>query len=139
MIPPPPRSTLTDTLFPYTTLCRAAKKIAEFEIFRPPSPRDRNGEFDMGTTTTWVQRRLLPGLALKAVVIGGGYATGLELVTFFLPSGPVGGIYALLLAALIWSLVCAAHFLFAFHPGSRDYRHFFLLLLALFWPLYEYD
>src|SRR3546814_20314301 len=90
----------------------------------------------MGTTTTWVQRRLLPGLAFKAVVIGGGYATGLELVTFFLPSGPVGGIYAMLLATLIWSLVCAATFLFAFHTGSRDYRTFFLHLLGRFWPIY---
>ena len=91
----------------------------------------------MGTTTTWVQRRLLPGLAFKAVVIGGGYATGLELVTFFLPSGPVGGIYAMLLATLIWSLVCAATFLFAFHTGSRDYRTFFRHLLGRFWPIYE--
>ena len=91
----------------------------------------------MGTTTSWVQRRLLPGLAFKAVVIGGGYATGLELVTFFLPSGPVGGIYAMLLATLIWSLVCAATFLFAFQTGSRDYRTFFRHLLGRFWPVYE--
>lgn len=91
----------------------------------------------MATTTSWVQRRLLPGLAFKAVVIGGGYATGLELVTFFLPSGPVGGIYAMLLATLIWSVVCAVTFLFAFHTGSRDYRTFFRHLLGPFWPVYE--
>ena len=40
----------------------------------------------------WFQRFLLPGLAFKAVVIGGGYATGRELAEFFLPSGPWGGI-----------------------------------------------
>src|SRR3546814_12288616 len=91
----------------------------------------------MGTTTTWVQRRLLPGLAFKAVVIGGGYATGLELVTFFLPSGPVGGIYAMLLATLSWSLVCAATFLFAFPTGTRDSRTFFLHLLCRFCPIYQ--
>ncbi|MHA4836402.1 YkvI family membrane protein [Sphingopyxis sp. MSC1_008] len=91
----------------------------------------------MATTTSWIQRRLLPGLAFKAVVIGGGYATGLELVTFFLPSGPVGGIYAMLLATLIWSVVCAVTFLFAFHTGSRDYRTFFRHLLGRFWPVYE--
>ena len=39
---------------------------------------------------SWFQRFLLPGLAFKAVVIGGGYATGRELAEFFLPSGPVG-------------------------------------------------
>lgn len=91
----------------------------------------------MSETTSWVQRRLLPGLAFKAVVIGGGYATGLEIVTYFLPSGPVGGIYAMLLATLIWSLVCAVTFLFAFHTGSRDYRTFFRHLLGRFWPIYE--
>ena len=32
---------------------------------------------DAGTPASWFQRRLLPGLAFKAVVIGGGYATGL--------------------------------------------------------------
>ena len=31
-------------------------------------------------TSTWFQRFLLPGFAFKAVVIGGGYATGREVV-----------------------------------------------------------
>ena len=44
------------------------------------------------------QRFLLPGFAFKAVVIGGGYATGRELAEFFLPSGPWGGIAAMVLA-----------------------------------------
>ena len=30
-------------------------------------------------SSTWFQRFLLPGFAFKAVVIGGGYATGREL------------------------------------------------------------
>jgi uncharacterized membrane protein YkvI len=37
------------------------------------------------------KRWCLPGFAFKAVVIGGGYATGRELAEFFLPSGPWGG------------------------------------------------
>ena len=41
---------------------------------------------------SFFQRFLLPGLAFKAVVIGGGYATGRELAEFFLPSGPWGGL-----------------------------------------------
>jgi len=47
--------------------------------------------------STRVQRFLLPGFAFKALVIGGGYATGRELATFFLPSGPLGGLWAMLL------------------------------------------
>ena len=37
---------------------------------------------------SWFRRFLLPGLGVKAVVIGGGYATGRELAEFFLSRGP---------------------------------------------------
>jgi uncharacterized membrane protein YkvI len=63
--------------------------------------------------SSWFQRFLLPGLAFKAVVIGGGYATGRELAEFFLPSGPWGGLVAMLLAMVIFSLVWIATFRFA--------------------------
>ena len=76
------------------------------------------------------QRFLLPGFAFKAVVIGGGYATGRELAEFFLPSGPWGGITAMLLATLIWSGVCVATFLFARATGARDYQSFVRALLG---------
>jgi uncharacterized membrane protein YkvI len=85
----------------------------------------------------WFQRWLLPGLAFKAVVIGGGYATGRELASYFLPSGPRGGLYAMLLSTVIWSTVCAVTFLFALRTSSRDYRTFFRNLLGRFWPVYE--
>jgi len=87
--------------------------------------------------SNWFSRYLLPGLAFKAAVIGGGYATGRELATFFLPSGPIGGIAGMLLATAIWSVVCALTFAFAFRTGSRDYRTFFRSLLGPFWPIYE--
>jgi uncharacterized membrane protein YkvI len=38
------------------------------------------------------KRWILPGLGVKAVVIGGGYATGRELAEFFLSRGPRGGL-----------------------------------------------
>ena len=44
------------------------------------------------------RRLVLPGLAFKAVVIGGGYATGREIAEFFVGSGPMGGLLGLLLA-----------------------------------------
>jgi uncharacterized membrane protein YkvI len=83
------------------------------------------------------QRRVLPGFAYKAVVIGGGYATGRELVEFFLPSGPQGGLLAMLLAAGVWSLVCVVTFLFAQLTASYDYRSFFRALLGPAWPVFE--
>lgn len=86
---------------------------------------------------TWFQRYLLPGLAFKAVVIGGGYATGRELAEFFMPSGPQGGLLAMLLAMLIWSVVCAITFALARSTASWDYRTFFKNLLGPFWVIFE--
>jgi uncharacterized membrane protein YkvI len=79
---------------------------------------------------SWFQRFLLPGFAFKAVVIGGGYATGRELAEFFLPSGPWGGLAGMLLAMVIWSVVCMTTFLFARIAHSFDYRAFFKQLLG---------
>jgi uncharacterized membrane protein YkvI len=88
-------------------------------------------------TSSWFQRYLLPGFAFKAVIIGGGYATGRELAEFFLPSGPWGGIAAMLLAMLIWSGVCVATFVFARRVGARDYQTFFESLLGRGWIVFE--
>jgi len=89
------------------------------------------------TIPTRFQRFLLPGFAFKAVVIGGGYATGRELAEFFLPSGPWGGIAAMLLAMLIWCAVCVATFLFARRAGALDYLSFFRALLGRGWIVFE--
>jgi len=87
---------------------------------------------------TAFQRYLLPGLAFKSVVIGGGYATGRELAEFFLPSGPQGGIMGMVFAMLIWSIVCAATFMFAQATRSFEYRGFFQRLLpGQAWRVFE--
>lgn len=88
-------------------------------------------------TSTWFQRFLLPGFAFKAVVIGGGYATGRELAEYFLPSGPWGGLAAILLSTILFSVVCALTFLFARAVGAHDYRTFFKQLLGPAWFLFE--
>jgi uncharacterized membrane protein YkvI len=87
--------------------------------------------------SSWFQRYLLPGFAFKAVVIGGGYATGRELAEFFLPSGPRGGYWAMLLAMVVWSLVCIVTFCLARLTRSWDYRAFFRELLGPFWVVFE--
>lgn len=83
--------------------------------------------------TRWV----LPGLGVKAFVIGGGYATGRELAEFFLSNGPWGGLYAILFATLLFSLFCALTFLAARRFQTFDYRSFFKVLLGPAWPLFE--
>ena len=64
--------------------------------------------------STWFQRFLLPGFAFKAVVIGGGYATGRELAEFFLPSGAWGGLAAMALSTVILIVSASA--------ASREFR-----------------
>ena len=86
---------------------------------------------------TRFQRFLLPGFAFKAVVIGGGYATGRELAEFFLPSGPKGGLAGIALAMAIWSVVCAVTFAFARAVRAYDYRSFFQQLLGPGWIIFE--
>ena len=71
------------------------------------------------------------------MVIGGGYATGRELAEFFLPSGPQGGLMAIVLAMLIWSVVCAVTFSLAYATKSWNYRAFFKNLLGPFWVIFE--
>lgn len=86
---------------------------------------------------SWFQRFLLPGFALKAVIIGGGYATGRELAEYFVPSGPWGGLAAMLLATGIWSVVAALTFALARKFGAYDYRAFFNALLGPGWVAFE--
>jgi uncharacterized membrane protein YkvI len=83
------------------------------------------------------RRLILPAFAFKAVVIGGGYATGRELAEYFLPSGPRGGLLAMALAAMLWSVMCIVTFRFAQATRSTDYRSFFRALLGPFAPIFE--
>lgn len=88
-------------------------------------------------SSSWFQRFLLPGFAFKAVVIGGGYATGRELAEFFLPSGPWGGLAGMALAMLAWSAICALTFTFAHVVRAYEYRSFFAALLGPGWIVFE--
>ena len=83
------------------------------------------------------KRWILPGLGVKAVVIGGGYATGRELAEFFLSAGPWGGLYAILFATLLLSLFCSLTFVLARRCATYDDRSFFKRLLGPAWPLFE--
>jgi uncharacterized membrane protein YkvI len=83
------------------------------------------------------ERWFLPGFAFKAVVIGGGYATGRELAEFFLPSGPLGGVLGMVLAMLAFSLISTVTFLFARAVAAYDYGAFFRSLLGPAAPLFD--
>lgn len=84
-----------------------------------------------------LQRYLLPGLVFQGIVIGGGYATGREIVEFFLPHGLVGGLLGMAATALLWSAVMAVSFELCRMTRSFDHRHFFRVLLGRGWVTYE--
>ncbi|MGI9627022.1 MAG: YkvI family membrane protein [Longimicrobiales bacterium] len=84
-----------------------------------------------------LKRYLLPGFVFQSVVIAGGYGTGRELAEFFLSRGPLGGLFAMGVATLIWSAVSMASYEFARVYQVFDYRAFFKRLLGPGWVLYE--
>lgn len=85
----------------------------------------------------WFRRYLLPGFVFEAAVIAGGYATGRELVEFFLPAGAWGGLLGMLVSMLFWSAVLMISFELARRAQTFDYRSFFKLLLGPGWFLFE--
>ena len=91
----------------------------------------------MKAGSTWFQRYLLPGFVFQAAVIAGGYATGRELVEFFLPAGPWGGLLGMTVSMLLWSAVLMASFELARVARAYDYRSFFRLLLGRGWFAFE--
>src|SRR5688500_13306766 len=85
----------------------------------------------------WFRRYLLPGFVFEAAVIAGGYATGRELVEFFVPAGPWGGLLGMLVSMLFWSAVLMVSFELARLARAYDYRSFFKVLLGPGWFLFE--
>lgn len=84
-----------------------------------------------------LRRYLLPGFVFQSVVIAGGYGTGRELVEYFLSRGPLGGLLAMALSTLLFSLVCVVSFEFARVFRAFEYRSFFQRLLGRFWGAFE--
>jgi uncharacterized membrane protein YkvI len=89
------------------------------------------------STASRFTRWVLPGLGVKAVVIGGGYATGRELAEFFLARGPWGGLYAILFATLLFSIFCSLTFVLARRFQTFDYKSYFKRLMGPAWQLFE--
>jgi uncharacterized membrane protein YkvI len=91
----------------------------------------------MKPASSWFQRYLLPGCVFQAAVIAGGYATGRELVEFFLAAGPWGGLLGMVVTMAVWSAVLMASFELARVAQAHDYRSFFKLLLGRGWFVFE--
>ena len=83
------------------------------------------------------KRWFLPGFVFQSVIIGGGYATGRELVEFFLSSGPLAGLTGMLVVTVVFSICMAVAFEFARLTRAYDYRTFLRLMIGPGWILFE--
>lgn len=89
-------------------------------------------------TEMTIQRYVVPGLVYMAVMVGGGYSTGREIVEFFLSKGPATGLVGMAMTGLIMGFAAVIGFELARKYGTYDYRTFTRLLLgrsALFFEL----
>lgn len=82
-------------------------------------------------------RYVVPGLVIQAVLVGGGYATGRELVEFFISKGPPTALAGLALTALWFSAGSMVAFELARRYRAFDYKSFCRIFLGRFWVLFE--
>jgi uncharacterized membrane protein YkvI len=89
------------------------------------------------STNSLFSRWFLPGFVFQSVIIGGGYATGRELVEFFLSSGPLAGLVSMLVVTVVFSVCMALSFELARLYHAYDYRTFLKQLIGPGWILFE--
>lgn len=85
----------------------------------------------------WIKIWILPGAVFEAVIVGGGYGTGREVMEFISRFGPWGGLGAVAMVGLLWGVVLSITFEIARQFKTRDYRSFFREILGRYWVLYE--
>jgi uncharacterized membrane protein YkvI len=77
-----------------------------------------------------LRRYLVPGLVYMAVMVGGGYSTGREIVEFFLSRGPATALVGMAMTGVIMGVVPVIAFELARKYRTFDYRTFTSLLLG---------
>lgn len=86
----------------------------------------------------YFQKLLLPALVFQGVIVAGGYATGRELVHFFLTNGALGALLGLCVVAMVWSIGLVICFELTRLSGFTDYKHFLQQLLGRYWQWVEF-
>mgnify|MGYP001048747006 CR=1 FL=1 len=80
---------------------------------------------------------LIPPSVFAAVLIGGGYGTGREVVEFFSRFGPTGGLAGLAFATALFAIIFGLTFDFARRKDTFEYVGFFRALIGKFWWAFE--
>lgn len=86
---------------------------------------------------TAFERYILPGLVIQAVIVGAGYATGRELVEFFVSKGPANGLLGMGVTALAFTIVTMVSFELARRARAFDYQSFCRIYLGRFAVVFE--
>jgi uncharacterized membrane protein YkvI len=84
-----------------------------------------------------IQRYFVPGLVIQAVLVGGAYSTGRELVEFFLNMGPASALLAMAFTAVIFSAASIILFELARRHRCYEYNAVMGLLLGRLRILFE--
>lgn len=89
-----------------------------------------------GRLGTWYRQYLLPGVIFQSVLIGGGYASGREVVEF---GGKFGawGIWAILVMFLGFSLMSMMAYEIARVFRVYDYKNWIRQLIFGLWPIFD--
>jgi uncharacterized membrane protein YkvI len=95
-------------------------------------------EYGQNHNVMTLQRYIVPGLVVMAMMVGGGYSTGREIVEYFISKGPATGLVGMAMTSLIMGLVAIISFELARKVGSFGYRTFTRLLLGRFAFLFEF-
>ncbi len=90
------------------------------------------------TQVKWFSRWLMIGFICQSVLIGGGYATGRELVEFFMMNGLKQGLYGMAVSTVCFALVGILTFDYARKFRLYNYRSFFQSLFpGATWLVFE--
>jgi uncharacterized membrane protein YkvI len=81
-------------------------------------------------------RYLLPGIILQSVLIGGGYATGREIISFGAKYGAIGWVsgFTMLIG---FALIAFLTFGLAQKYKAYDYKSLVKIMIGPFWIIYE--
>lgn len=89
------------------------------------------------TSSLLYRAALVPASVFLAVIFGGSYGSGQEVVQFVSAAGPVGGYWALLVIVLVWGLLLGLSFEIARRFNAYEYAGFMRALLNKGWFAYE--
>lgn len=96
----------------------------------------RDAPLNNGALRIW-RVYVMPVTAFQSVMIGGGYATGREIVQYFTRYGLLGGALGLAFVGISFAVLLSVSFEFARVYRAYDYRRFIRGLLGRGWIAFE--